>query len=213
MEPSLLHTRDPLFTVDCSQRVTFWNESCERLIGPASEAVGRRCFEVAAFCGVRNAAHCRLDCAAIVGARQGRIPAGFRLWVHPPQSPADDAGAVIAAAPTPVEVSVLVVAGQDEEGPSVLHLLHGVRARQGAGPIGVAPPQFADQALPPALTPRQREVLARIARGESPAEIARALDLTPVTVRNHLQGAMDRLGVHSRLDAVLIAMRRGLLSS
>jgi len=63
------------------------------------------------------------------------------------------------------------------------------------------------------LTPRQRDVLARIARGESSGEIARALDLTPVTVRNHLQGAMDRLGVHSRLDAVLIAMRRGLLSS
>ena len=45
----------------------------------------------------------------------------------------------------------------------------------------------------------------------SPRDIARTLDVSPVTVRNHIQTAMERLGAHTRLEAVMLASRAGLL--
>jgi DNA-binding CsgD family transcriptional regulator len=62
------------------------------------------------------------------------------------------------------------------------------------------------------LTPRQQEVLEGLARGSSTDQIAAALSIEPVTVRNHVRGILRTLGVHSRLEAVLEASRRGLLN-
>jgi len=61
------------------------------------------------------------------------------------------------------------------------------------------------------LTPRQREVLAGLAEGKSTEQIATELVLTPVTVRNHVANILAALGVHSRLEAVVSARRRGLI--
>lgn len=61
------------------------------------------------------------------------------------------------------------------------------------------------------LTDRQRDILARLAAGEAPREIAQVLGLSAVTVRNHIQAAMERLGARNRLEAVLTATNAGLL--
>jgi MerR family transcriptional regulator, light-induced transcriptional regulator len=61
------------------------------------------------------------------------------------------------------------------------------------------------------LTPRQREVLEGLAEGKSTEQIATELVLTPVTVRNHVANILAALGVHSRLEAVVTARRRGLI--
>ena len=65
---------------------------------------------------------------------------------------------------------------------------------------------------PTPLSPREREVLARVAAGLSNKVIARALSLSPNTVKFHLQAAFDKLGVASRAEAVAVAMRRGEIS-
>jgi DNA-binding NarL/FixJ family response regulator len=62
-----------------------------------------------------------------------------------------------------------------------------------------------------ALTPRQDEVLAALARGASTEQIAAALGIARETVRNHVRGVLRSLRVHSRLEAVAEARRRGLL--
>jgi DNA-binding CsgD family transcriptional regulator len=61
------------------------------------------------------------------------------------------------------------------------------------------------------VTDREREILGLLARGASNLEIADALHLSTNTVRNHLARIYGRLGARSRLEAVAIAVREGLL--
>ena len=61
------------------------------------------------------------------------------------------------------------------------------------------------------LTPRQHEILQRIARGESTSEIARALYLSNATVKTHVRRILAALKVSTRAEAVAIAYREGLL--
>ena len=61
------------------------------------------------------------------------------------------------------------------------------------------------------LTPRQAEVLAYLSRGYGTEEMAAAMSLSGETVRNHIRGLLQRLGVHSRLEAVMAARERGLV--
>jgi two-component system nitrate/nitrite response regulator NarL len=65
--------------------------------------------------------------------------------------------------------------------------------------------------LPSDLTPRQREILALLAQGLGTRQIAARLWLSPATVRNHVGSLMSALGVHSRLQALAEARRRGLI--
>jgi len=51
------------------------------------------------------------------------------------------------------------------------------------------------------LSAREREVLARIAAGDSNKLIARAFDLSPHTVKRHVANILDKLGVSSRSQA------------
>lgn len=61
------------------------------------------------------------------------------------------------------------------------------------------------------LTPREAEVLQLLARGMSNQAIAEALFISDRTVQAHLTSIFAKLGVASRLDAVITAIRRGLL--
>ncbi len=63
----------------------------------------------------------------------------------------------------------------------------------------------------PALSEREREVLAGVARGERSKEIALRLGITERTVKAHLDSIYNKLGVDSRAAAVSVALQRGLI--
>jgi PAS domain S-box-containing protein len=63
----------------------------------------------------------------------------------------------------------------------------------------------------PALTPRQHEILRLLAQGLSTGTIAGTLGLSEETVRNHIRALLAALDAHSRLEAVAVARRYGLL--
>jgi DNA-binding NarL/FixJ family response regulator len=63
------------------------------------------------------------------------------------------------------------------------------------------------------LTRREREVLGLLASGSNSSEIARALVVSPNTVRTHVQSILAKLQVHSTLEAVAFATRHQLLST
>ena len=61
------------------------------------------------------------------------------------------------------------------------------------------------------LTPREREVLQALADGLSDKEIAERMYVGTGTVRNHVASILSKLGVHSRLQAVVFAARHGAI--
>lgn len=61
------------------------------------------------------------------------------------------------------------------------------------------------------LTPREREILALMARGLGNKEIGRSLRVTVQTVKNHVHNVLAKLGVHRRRDAVRLGYELGLL--
>lgn len=61
------------------------------------------------------------------------------------------------------------------------------------------------------ITDREVEIIAALARGLSNAEIAGELFLSPHTVRNHIQRVAGKLGVSTRLEIAMAALRRGLI--
>lgn len=60
------------------------------------------------------------------------------------------------------------------------------------------------------LSPREREILQFIARGQSNKEIARALDLSESTVKIHVQNMLRKLNLSSRVQAAVFAVEHGI---
>ncbi|QIM15830.1 response regulator transcription factor [Leucobacter insecticola] len=86
--------------------------------------------------------------------------------------------------------------------------------RQVAGGARYVDPEIAADALTAErcpLTDRELDVLRAGQRGETTAQIARALSLAPGTVRNHLSAVLGKLGVPGRQQAVHLASERGWL--
>jgi len=59
------------------------------------------------------------------------------------------------------------------------------------------------------LTPRQTEILQLLAEGIPASEIAGKLGMSPLTLRTHVQNILTRLGVHTKLEAMALAIRHG----
>lgn len=64
---------------------------------------------------------------------------------------------------------------------------------------------------PPKLTDREMEVLTLVARGLPNREIARELFIAENTVKNHVRNILEKLHLHSRMEAVVYAVRENLL--
>lgn len=60
------------------------------------------------------------------------------------------------------------------------------------------------------LTPREHEILCHLAEGQSNKAIARQLNISDGTVKLHVKAILRKLDVHSRVEAAVIAVERGL---
>jgi DNA-binding NarL/FixJ family response regulator len=61
------------------------------------------------------------------------------------------------------------------------------------------------------LTPREREILKLIGEGLTNGAIAARLFISVNTVRNHVQSVLAKLGAHSKLEALSVAIRDGII--
>jgi DNA-binding NarL/FixJ family response regulator len=109
------------------------------------------------------------------------------------------------APPSQLIDGIRAVAGGDALiAPSVTRRLireFAARPRPAAGP-----PPVLDE-----LTPRELEVLALVARGQSNAEIATELAVSPTTVKTHVARILMKLDLRDRVQAVVLAYESGLI--
>jgi len=97
-----------------------------------------------------------------------------------------------------------VAAGDSLLSPSVTRLVVDRMAQQPT-------PDFAELSTLSTLTPREREVLAALARGLSNREIAAALVVEETTVRTHVKRVLTKLQLRDRVQAVIFAYEHGLI--
>ena len=91
-----------------------------------------------------------------------------------------------------------IVAGKTVVAPDMTGVL--ARVVQGDVPGERLEPQFSD------LTPREREILCHLAEGLSNKVIARRLGISDGTVKLHVKAILRKLGVHSRVEAAVMAV-------
>jgi DNA-binding NarL/FixJ family response regulator len=68
------------------------------------------------------------------------------------------------------------------------------------------------QILFDSLTEREWEVLRLLAKGKRNDDVAAALFISPQTVQTHVRNLLGKLGVHSKLEAVALAVRHNAIS-
>ncbi|MBW3578462.1 MAG: response regulator transcription factor [Actinobacteria bacterium] len=91
-------------------------------------------------------------------------------------------------------------------------VLNGERTAAQAAARRLRPAGTTEASPPPTseLTPRELEVLRELMSGVTAAGIAMRLGISRHTVRTHLQNIFGKLGVHTRLEAVAVALQAGL---
>jgi DNA-binding NarL/FixJ family response regulator len=124
---------------------------------------------------------------------------------------------------TDVWLDVMTVTIEDERPVAVHVLSESVSAKRLAGVAAevarrlteAAPERSADETalrqISESLTPREIEVLRLLAAGVGTDDVARRLNLSRSTVRNHVQNLLPKLRVHTRVEAVVLALKAGLV--
>jgi two-component system nitrate/nitrite response regulator NarL len=116
---------------------------------------------------------------------------------------------------TAAQIGVAGFFGKDQELDMIAIALETIAAGRvtsrpeppGEDPLSAPPRGDADRV--PALTPRETEVLRRIAAGQSTKTMAREMSVTTETLRTYVKNVLGKLGAHSRLEAAALASRAG----
>jgi PAS domain S-box-containing protein len=190
-------TADALFATTLNGEICAWNRAAEGLLGyPAQQALGKLCCKLLGGTDVFGNPFCDTQCPTRRAARRGDRLRPFELDLRR----AD--GTLVR-----VRLSVLLMPGGRHVGPVLVHVLVPCREQETTA-VESAPATSSG-----GLSRREVEVLQLLAEGKSTAEIAGQLFVAVTTVRNHIERILLKLGAHTRLGAVTIARRSGLLLS
>jgi DNA-binding CsgD family transcriptional regulator len=174
-------TADAAYTVTSSGKICSWNAAAERLLGYLKDDVIGRNID------------------AVLQARDA--PSGARTWVNISTIIFDNRR-------TGDRLFVRLardITQRVRNDALVLRVLESARQL-------VAQADDATDYTPTApLSDQELRVLKLFAEGRNSTAIARALKISPQTLRNHLHHINEKLGTHTRLEAVTHAQRRGLI--
>lgn len=212
---TLERTADGAMVLDQDGRIVFWNRAAERLLGfRAKEVVSRFCRDVLRGETLSGRPLCSPSCPIAARVAQGGGVRQFDMQTH-----TKDGRLVwlnVSSLPVPSrKVGTFWVAHvfrditKYAKVSQLVQELHAI-----ACPIQVRLPEPCAASMPdtPAALPlsqREREILRRLSTGERTADMAVALGIRPKTVRNHIQRLLEKLGAHSRLQALAIAFPPG----
>ncbi len=213
----LSHTADGVYALDQAQRIVYWNDAAERLLGyRAEEALGRACHDLLAGAPRPGCLACAAHCPVLAAASRHEIVPTYNLLSR------TKAGDVIM-----LNITVIV----PEPGTTswtTLHLFrdatHQLRYETYVEHLLCAAARLPKPSAPLApllalevptlvapLSGREKEVLYLLVQGKGTRSIADVLCISYATVRNHLQTILRKLGVHSQREAVRMAVERHLV--
>jgi PAS domain S-box-containing protein len=201
-------TREAAFAVGQDGKIVAWNRAAERQFGVTTEdAIDRPCHEVVCGRDVFGNRYCHDSCAVLRMARDQEPVRSFEMQIR------DSTGRL-----TPVRVSVLQLSDGSDDGFALLHLLNAATGVEASCVPGELMPSLeirggeSDAASSRnRLTRRERQVLTLLSEGNSTKRVAERLSISPTTVRNHVQSVLRKLGVHSKLEAVSLALRERIV--
>jgi DNA-binding CsgD family transcriptional regulator len=206
----------PAFASDSRNRIVFWNRGAAELLKrKAQDALGRHCYEVTCGRDVFGNRYCYANCAVAASVRAGDEVHAFELDMSADGHGRRLMGVTILRIPSvrPDLFTVLHILQPIEEGGRLSRELRRLAAQEGTAPNGGTSPSdripVDAEPVPLSLTRREREILGWVAAGLQNKEVAQKLDLSPSTVRNHVHSILDKLAVHSKLEAVCLAFRSG----
>ena len=214
---ALATSADGVYAVDSQQRIVFWSAGAEKLTGRRSdEVLGLPCYEVMLGGDYNGSPFCRRNCPTIVGARRGQPVPNYDLEVQNAEG-----------RPTWFNVSIVPLSRRSAGRTLAIHMFRDVTSRRRAELLAQATlatvSRFAESspeapihtepypAPAPNVTARELEVLRLMAEGLSTSQMAKKLNVSQATVRNHIDHVLSKLGVHRRLEAVVYATQHGLI--
>lgn len=197
---------DGAFVIGTDGRILLWNRAAEKILGhTARETVGKACCDIFAGQDEHGNRLCYRGCHVMTLAKMGETVQSFDLRTHTKTNHA-----------VWLNVSVLSVpAGRHGPQPVTIHLFRDVTATRELLTLvherltAAAPGDPAAAAAD--LTRREVSVLRLLAEGANTKVSAERLGVSRLTVRNHVQNILGKLGVHSRLEAVAYANRHRLI--
>ncbi|MFV1993068.1 MAG: LuxR C-terminal-related transcriptional regulator [Acidiferrobacterales bacterium] len=199
----LFRTVDGVFAVNAKQKIVFWNSGCAQLFGvPTNEALGRPCCQVVRGKDPTGQPFCGGGCCMSRLNHGEDIHGTFPLRVH------NGEGKELR-----FSVNIVLVPSRRKDRWTCVHLLH----REGAANTLDMMEYNSNNHNRPSpltistLTAREQEILQLLAEGLAVPVMSELLNVSRVTVRNHLQHIQAKLGVHSQAETVAYAYRHNLV--
>ena len=189
-------TAESIMAMNRRFQIVFWNSPAERLTGyPAGEVLGRACYDVMQGMDRSYQTFCRPGCSLASAADTGRPISACVLIC--PHGPGHSSRYLVSS-----------MRLHTEDGPFLAHFFHETGWIAGSRwDVAVTSPPPPEHGLAKfSLTSREREVLALLTQGRTTRQVSAELHITYATARNHVQRVLEKLGVHSRMEAVLAAM-------
>ncbi len=199
------NTFDSVFGISGELQVCFWNGACEKLTGLTFQQVrGRKCYNVLSGVDIRGNFFCGPDCD--VGDRIMRnLPVkDYDLVIESAEG--EKILVNVGAYLTPPELRKVTdaVAFFSLRRVDGYRFLQRMEKSTGFTWSTGTPEKFN-------LTPRELEVLKMASHGMDTANIAEKLFISPLTVKNHFKNIFPKLKVHSRAEAVSLALRMNII--
>lgn len=205
-------TSDAAFTVDIQGEIRTWNKSAEKLFGhPSSFALGKSCATLVAGRNENNRQVCCEHCDVLECVRKDKDVSNFdmqicnslgeRRWVN---------------------VSILVASNERTERRLAIHFMRDIGNRKNTEDLTKKVLQVArslvssadeEGEMPPVSSPTEQEtkILNLLADGKTSKEVADELNISARTLRNHISHINQKLHTNNRLEAVLEALKRGII--
>ena len=197
---SIFSTSETAYAVDHEGRIVAWNEAAEHTFGfTQSEALGKECWSLLSGRDIFGNKSCCEGCPVRASAFNNELVNRFQIDFK-------------TAANEFERFAVSTVMLIDSFGKkSLVHLCRPGSDVNDKVVTDNAKTNPTVQNRRGILTPREIEVITLLDKGKSVAEIASLMGISVSTVRNHTQHVLTKLNAHTRLEAVALGRKLGLI--